>query len=96
MVNNGRRVDLLYKNLEHAFTAYSAADGVFPYWEAAFSIIIGQIFIAYYGQGMCIYQKTCLAVIGLILSLIWFVLVSLSLQNAIYMEDCQWQSQIPQ
>jgi hypothetical protein len=79
-----RRIDLLYKNLEHVSSAYNAAEGVFPYWEAAFAIIVGQIFIAYYGQGICPSQKMQLAFLGAILSSIWFILVSLNLQYALF------------
>lgn len=80
------RIDLLYKNLEHVSAAYFTAEGVYPYWEAAFAIIIGQIFIAYYGQGSCASQQIYLAFFGVVLSLIWFLLVSLNLQYAIYIE----------
>lgn len=81
-----RRIDLLYKNLAHLSSAYFQAESVFPSWEAAFAIIVGQIFIAYFGQGVCPSQKNLLLYIGVVLSLIWFILVSLNLQNALYME----------
>lgn len=71
--------DELYKNLEFASKAYYAAEGVFPLWEAAFALIEGQILIAYLSTR---YQKVWVAVLGLIISLIWFILVSLNYLNA--------------
>ncbi len=81
-----RKIDLLYKNLEHVSAAYFAAEGVYPSWEAAFALIVGQIFIAYYGQHVCPSQQFLLAVFGVVLSSIWFIIVSLNLQYAIHIE----------
>lgn len=75
-----RRINLLYKNLGHVSDVYFAEEGVFPYWETVFALIIGQIFIAYFNSGGSIW----LAFFGFILSLIWFILVSLNYQNALY------------
>jgi hypothetical protein len=57
--------DDLYKNLEFALNAYTIAENVFPLWEAAFALIVGQI---------------------LIVSAIWFILVSLNCLNAAYVD----------
>jgi hypothetical protein len=57
-----RRIDLLYKNLEYISSAYSLAEGAFPFWEAAFALIIGQVLMAYFTPGVCIYQLIWLAV----------------------------------
>jgi hypothetical protein len=74
--------DNLYKNLEFASEAYSVAEGAFPLWEAVFALIVGQILIAYFSTHMHIDQKIGLAFLGLILSTIWFILVSLNFLNA--------------
>ena len=81
-----QRIDMIYRNLEHASSCYFEGDSVFPLWESAFALIIGQIFIAYFDRGICPIQETWLIRLGAILSLIWFLLVSLNLQNAYYME----------
>jgi len=78
-----RKIDMIYKNLEHVSKAYSTAEGVFPYWETVFALIIGQLFIAYF-ESPCYDQKMWLAILGLILSFIWFILVSLNYQNALH------------
>jgi hypothetical protein len=81
-----RRIDLLYKNLEYVSDAYNSAEQVFPFWEAAFALIVGQLIVAYFNPGICIYQKRVLAIIGIIISAIWFILVSLNFQHALSLE----------
>lgn len=81
-----KRIDILYKNIDHASNAYFAVESVFPIWEAAFALIIGQLIVAYFDPDICIYQQKLLAAIGLIISIIWFILVSLNLQNALHIE----------
>ena len=81
-----RRINILYKNLEHASNAYFAVESVFPFWEAAFALIVGQLIVAYFNPDISIYQQQLLAFIGLVISLIWFILVSLNFQNASHME----------
>lgn len=81
-----RKIDLLYKNLEHVSSAYFAAEGVYPSWEAAFALIVGQIFIAYYSGNLCPSQQSWLVAFGFILSAIWFIIVSLNLQYALHIE----------
>jgi hypothetical protein len=71
-----------YKNLEFASKAYSVAEGAFPLWEAVFALIVGQILIAYFSSHMHVDQKIGLAFLGLVLSTIWFILVSLNFLNA--------------
>lgn len=82
------RIDLLYKNLEHVSEAYFAVEGVFPIWESVFALIIGQLFIAYFtSDGDATYQKIGLALLGVVLSYIWFILVSLNFQNSLHIGD---------
>jgi len=89
-----QRMDLIYKNLEYVSNAYSTAEGGFPYWETIFAFIVGQILIAYFtikvdqatGINVVISeQKFWLEVVGFGLSYIWFILVSLNLQNVLHM-----------
>jgi hypothetical protein len=75
----------IYKNLDHAYEAYFQAEGFFPLWEAAFALIVGQIFVAYFDPDICKFQQNSLSAIGFIISLIWFLLVSLNLQNALHL-----------
>ncbi|VVB64126.1 Uncharacterised protein [uncultured archaeon] len=77
----------LYKNMEFALNAYSVAEGAFPLWEAVFALIVGQIIIAYFGSHMHVDQKIGLAFLGLILSSIWFILVSLNRLNAVHINE---------
>ena len=81
-----RKIDMLYKNLEHASNAYFAVETVFPVWEAAFALIVGQLFVAYFNPDICPYQQIQLAIIGTIVSSMWFILVSLNYQNALHMD----------
>lgn len=81
-----RRIDLLYKNLEHVSGVYFAVESVFPLWEATFALIIGQLFIAYFDKGAIQYQKS-LAFLGFALSFFWLALVSLNLKNAQHMAN---------
>lgn len=84
--NKDRRIDLLYKNLEHVSNAYFAVESVFPFWEAAFALIVGQIIVTYFNLDIHIYQQISLAIVGLIVSSIWLILVSLNYQNALHMD----------
>jgi hypothetical protein len=81
-----RRIDILYRNLEHVSNAYFSVESVFPIWEAAFALIVGQLIVAYFNPEISIYQQQLLAFIGLIISSIWFILVSLNFQNALHMD----------
>lgn len=89
-----RRIDLLYKNLEHVSHAYSQAEGVFPLWESAFALIIGQLLIAYFNPEY-FYQKFTesdeqrfwICLVGTSMSFAWFMLVSLNLQNSLHVEE---------
>jgi len=76
-----RRIDLLYKNLGHVSNAYNAEESIFPLWESAFALIIGQLFIAFFDKGASRYLMP-LAFLGLTLSIFWLALVSLNLKNA--------------
>ena len=91
------RIDLLYKNLEYNSQAYTAAESGFPSWEAAYALIVGQLFIAYFQMQQVTLQLTLsvpiinlrsidphnfIAFFGLLLSGFWFILVSLNLQTA--------------
>ena len=83
-----RRIDLFHKNLEFVSNAYSMAEGVFPLWEAAFALIIGQLLVAYFDPNfLCHNQRILLALIGCFISYVWFVLTSLNNKNAIHMTN---------
>jgi hypothetical protein len=81
------RIENLYKNLEYVSHAYHQAEGTFPFWEAAFALIVGQLVIAFFTPGVCVYQQKLLAIGGIFISLTWFILVSLNLKNAQYMDS---------
>ena len=95
------RIDLLYRNLEYNSSAYIAAETAFPFWESAYALIIGQLFIAYFQMSQLnlnliipffefelnIDPHVFIALFGLILSVFWFVLVSLNLQNSNHMDS---------
>jgi hypothetical protein len=81
-----KRIDLLYKNLEHASATYLSIESLFPFWESAFALIIGQLFIAYFDNGALL-LRPWLSFLGSVLSIIWFLLVSLNLKNAQHMDD---------
>jgi len=74
----------IYKNLEFVSKAYSVADGAFPLWEAVFALVVGQLLIAYFSPYAHDDQKIGLAILGLILSVVWFILVSLNLTSPIF------------
>jgi len=82
--NRDRKIDLIYRNLELVSNSYFAAESVFPFWESAFALIEGQILIAYFAS-MRVHGAE-LSILGFLFSLIWFVLVSLNLQNALHTE----------
>lgn len=91
-MSNARRdrIDLIYKNLEYISNRYNATEQIFPLWEAAFSLIVGQLILAYFNPeyfNLCGPQKNGsqlgLIFIGCILTYIWFILVSLNLQHAL-------------
>ena len=91
---NKRRIQLLYKNLEHVSHAYFQAEGVFPLWESAFALIIGQLLIAYFNPEY-FYQKFTasdeqrfwICLVSASMSFAWFMLVSLNLQNSLHVEE---------
>jgi hypothetical protein len=76
----------IYKNLEFASKAYSVAEGAFPLWEAVFALVVGQLLIAYFSSHVHNDQKIGLAILGLILSTVWFILVSLNYLNAEFID----------
>jgi hypothetical protein len=79
--------DTLYKNLEFASKAYSVAEGTFPLWEAVFALVVGQLLVAYFSSQVHNNQKLGLAILGLILSIVWFILVSLNYLNAKFIDE---------
>jgi hypothetical protein len=88
------RIDLLYKNLEHVSHAYSQAEGVFPLWESAFALIIGQLLIVYFNPEFINQkftefdeQRFWICLVGTSMSFTWFMLVSLNLQNSLHIGD---------
>ncbi len=88
------RIDLLQKNLDHLSRSYSTLESIFPAWEAAFALITGQLFIAYFNNygalgntaisimGYMWSTRGFLAILGIMLSFLWFIMVSLNLQHA--------------
>jgi hypothetical protein len=88
------RIELLYRNLEYNSGAYIAAETAFPFWESAYALIIGQLFIAYFQSQShkFIGPHMFIALFGLILSFFWFVLVSLNLQNANHIDSMLQES----
>jgi hypothetical protein len=76
----------IYKNLEFASKAYSVAEGAFPLWEAVFALVVGQLLIAYFSSHVHNDQKIGLAILGLILSTVWFILVGLNYLNAKFID----------
>jgi hypothetical protein len=90
------KIDLIYRNLEYNSNAYIAAENAFPFWESAYALIIGQLFIAYFQMPQLnikmgyFYDSNFdthifIVLFGLILSGLWFILVSLNLQYANHM-----------
>lgn len=75
-------IELLYDNLEFISKAYYSAEGIFPFWESAFALIVGQILLAYFEKGQ---HNPILILCGLIFSFFWFRLVSLNRQHAKYL-----------
>jgi hypothetical protein len=99
-----RTTDLLYRNLDHVSSAYFTAEGVYPFWESVFALIVGQLFIAYFSQEVDLLSPLCvigpifwscqalgmgwyLVGLGAIVSLIWFILVSLNQQYALHLVE---------
>lgn len=76
-INNNK-----YENLKFACKAYSVAEGVFPVWEAVFALIVGQLIIAYFSSDLNHWQKIIIALLGLVLSFSWLLLVGLNYLNA--------------
>jgi hypothetical protein len=96
------REERIYRILDFISNAYSTAENVFPFWEAAFALIIGQLLVAYFDPAYFnangtielidlrvfkIHPQMLLSIIGCIISYIWFILVSLNYQNAAFMDD---------
>ena len=56
-IDDDKKMDLIYKNLEYVSRSYSTAEQVYPFWEAAFSI---NCWSAYRGilQSRCVYLST--------------------------------------
>lgn len=90
-----RDIKILEKKLDRLMCAYSAAEGLFPAWEAAFALIIGQLLIACLGNYTSLQQISLLLpmvnrislliilmFLGLILSFFWLILVTLNLRYA--------------
>jgi len=88
-------IEMLEKKLNHLMRAYSVAEGIFPSWEAAFALLIGQLLIACLGNYASLHKILLLmpvvnpkslfillTVFGLVLSIFWLIMVSLNLQHA--------------
>lgn len=77
--------EILAKNLEYVSNTYNATEQIFPIWEAAFALIVGQLLIAYFDPAACRDQQKWITIVGSLISLIWLILVSLNLQHALSM-----------
>jgi len=87
-VNNLKKcdnIDLVYRNLEFISKAYYSAEGVFPFWESAYALIVGQLLIAYFQKETSLINNFLVISSGLIFSFFWYRLVSLNRQRAIYL-----------
>lgn len=81
--------NLLYKNLDFISKAYYSAEGIFPSWESAYALIVGQLLIAYFQMkwnAENFFGRTILIITGLAFSFLWFRLVSLNRQHAKYLD----------
>jgi hypothetical protein len=75
--------DIRY-NLGFISKAYFSAESAFPYWETVYALIIGQLFITYF-QIKGDYQiGLFITFVGIVFSICWFILVSLSRQLSDY------------
>lgn len=81
------KIELLYRNLEFISKAYYSAEGVFPFWESAYALIVGQLLIAYFQKETNLISNFIMVGAGLIFSFFWYRLVSLNRQHAIYLDN---------
>ena len=83
-------ISLLYKNLDFISKSYYSAEGIFPFWESAYALIVGQLLIAYFQMPLSdesnIFKKIILIISGIIFSLFWYRLVSMNRQHAKYLD----------
>lgn len=76
--------DRIYKDLTYTQKAYFSGEQIFPTWESIYAIIVSGFLITYFAAtSLGFPQKLILSVIGLVLSLSWFCLVS---RNLLYSE----------
>lgn len=74
---------MLYKNLNYISYAYYSSEGIFPFWESVYALIVGQLIIAYFAVGYDI-GKILIDFAGIIFSVCWYRIVNLSWK---YSED---------
>ncbi|VVB69187.1 Uncharacterised protein [uncultured archaeon] len=86
MDENDKKELLLYKNLEFISNAYYSAEGIFPFWESAFALIVGQIIIAHFAASN-FGERAFLSFIGFIFSILWFKLVCVTRQHAKFLDN---------
>jgi hypothetical protein len=79
------RTNLLYKNLEFISNAYYSAEGIFPFWESAYALIVGQLLVAYFQREQS-YNPVLIIFSGLVFSFLWYRLVTLNRQHAKYLD----------
>lgn len=88
------RIEALYKNLEHISHSYFSAEGIFPFWESVYALIVGQLLVAYFTSKNC-ELKIILILAGIVFSVIWFFVVSIGWHNSVYrantMKYLQWK-----
>ena len=88
------RIDALYKNLEHISNSYFSSEGIFPFWESVYALIVGQFLVAYFTskEGMI---KIILIIAGIVFSIIWFFVVSIGWHYSEYrantMKYLEWK-----
>jgi hypothetical protein len=89
-----KRIDALYKNLEHISNSYFSSEGIFPFWESVYALIVGQLLVAYFTSNGN-EPKIILIFAGIVFSAIWFVVVSIGWHNSVYRADTmkylQWK-----
>jgi hypothetical protein len=85
---DGRKLGLIYKNLQHISHAYFSSENAFPYWETVYALIVGQLLIAFFQIDNDKKEiSLIMAIVGFGFSICWLILVSLSWQHSTYRYD---------
>jgi hypothetical protein len=87
MIEKCDETELIYKNLDFVSNAYYSAEGIFPFWESAYALIVGQLLIAYVQTSWTNeWLRALLTFSGFIFSLLWYRLVSLTRLHAKFLD----------